>query len=80
MLWDTSPEAEKVQIELVRQASTAERIARMQSLSAMVIKLSRRAIARANPELSAREVDLLWVRLHYGKALADELRKYLSGS
>ena len=78
MLSDTSPEAEKVQIELVRRATPAERIAQMRSLTAMAIKLSRRAIARANPELSPEEVDLLWVRLHYGKELADELKKYKS--
>lgn len=78
MLSDTSPEAEKVQIELLREAGVAGRIARMRSLTRMAAKLSRRAIARANPRFSSREVDLMWVELHYGKELAAGYRKDLS--
>ncbi|HUT11926.1 MAG TPA: hypothetical protein VMY42_15605 [Thermoguttaceae bacterium] len=78
MLSDTHPEAEKVQIELIRQMSVGRRMAIMQSMTAMAIKLSRRAIARANPELSPREVDLKWVELHYGKELAGGFREWLS--
>ena len=77
MLWDTSPEAEKVQIDLLRQASTTERIARMQSLTAMTVSLSRRAIAEGNPGLSPRELDLKCVELYYGSELAARLRDYL---
>ena len=77
MLSDTSPDAEKVQIELIRQASMAERIARMRSLTAMATKMSRQAIAEANPQFSSREVDLMWMELHYGKELAAEYRKHL---
>ncbi len=78
MLSDTSPEAERVQIELLRQATAAEKIAQMRSMTAMAVKLSRRAIARANPKLSSQEVDLKWVELHYGKKLARDLRNYLN--
>lgn len=77
MLSDTHPEVEKVQIELIRKMSVAERIARMRSLTTMVISLSRRAIARANPQLSQQEVDLMWVELNYGEKIADQLRNYL---
>jgi hypothetical protein len=80
MLSDTTPEAEKVQIELVRKASVADRFARMCSLTATAISLSRRAIARANPHLSPQEVDLKFVELHYGKELATRLRAYLKST
>ena len=78
MLSDTSPEAEKVQIELIRRASVPERIARMRSLTATATRLSRQAIAEAHPAFSPREVDLMWVELHYGRQLAAELREYLA--
>jgi hypothetical protein len=74
---DTDPQAEKVLIELIRKSSVAERISRVRSLSQTVMYLSRRAIQRANPTLSEREVDLLFVELHYGKDLADRLRSYM---
>ncbi len=76
MLSDTSPEAQRVQIELLRQATAAEKIAQMRSMTAMAVKLSRRAIARANPTRSSQEVDLKWVELHYGKQLGRDFRHY----
>jgi len=39
--------------------------------------LSRRAIQRANPSLSEREVDLVFVSNHYGEKLAKCLRLYM---
>ena len=77
MLSDTHPEAEKVQIELIRKMSVAERIARMREWTRVTVHLSRDAIARANPGLDEREVDLLWVEHHYGRDLAARLRDYL---
>jgi hypothetical protein len=59
MLSYTHPDADRVQIELLRQMTGAERIARSRSLTSLVIQLSRQAIARANPQLSQREVDAL---------------------
>ena len=79
MLSDTSPEAEKVQVESLRKAGFAGRFARMQSLTATTIDLSRRAIAEANPELSSRELDVKCVELFYGRELAREFQVYLSG-
>jgi hypothetical protein len=49
----------------------------MRSLTSLVIGLSRRAIARANPHLDHHEVDMLWVEINYGKDLAARLRNYL---
>ena len=74
---DTDSQAEKVQIELIRQSSVAKRISMVRSLSRTAMFLSRRAIRRANPSLSKREVDLLFVELHYGKDLAERLRSYI---
>ena len=74
---DTAPQAERVQIELIRQSSVARRISIVRSLSQTVMYLSRRAIQRANPSLSEREVDLAFVELHYGKDLAERLRSYM---
>lgn len=78
MLSDTSPEAEKVQIELIRRMSVPERIAQVRSLTTLVINLSRRAIAEAHPELGPREVVLKWVELNYGKELAAGFREHLN--
>ena len=74
---DTAPQAEKVQIELIRQSSIARRISMVRSLSRTAMFLSRRAIWRANPSLNEREVDLLFVELHYGEDLAQRLRSYM---
>jgi hypothetical protein len=71
---DTSPEAERVQIELLRNASGARRFALARALTKMTVAMSRRAIQRRHPELSEREVDLRFVALHYGQPLADLLR------
>ena len=74
---DTHSDAERVQIHLIRQASVARRISTVRSLSQTSIFLSRRAIARAHPELNEQEVDLLFVAYHYGDDLAVRLREDL---
>jgi hypothetical protein len=74
---DTHPNAEKVVISLMRKASPAKKFSQVRSLSQTMMQLSRRAIARANPNLDEQEIDLLFVSLHYGKDLADRLREYL---
>jgi hypothetical protein len=65
------------QIRLLREAGTARRFALMRSLSATVIHLARKAIRDANPDLSERERQLLFVRVHYGEDLAERLRTFL---
>ena len=74
---DTSPEVERFLVSSLRGLTVAERMARVSSLSAAALFLSRRAIARANPGLSRRELDLKFVACHYGDELADGLRQYL---
>ena len=76
MFSDTSPEAEKVQIELIRRYSVAQRFAKVRSLTARTVGLSKRAIARANPDLSPQQLQIKFIELHYGKDLADRFRRY----
>jgi hypothetical protein len=75
---DTHPDAERVQLDLLRRASVARRLDLTRSISATAIALSRGAIARANPDLNTRELDLLFVEYHYGADLAERLRSYWS--
>ena len=74
---DTTLQAEKVQIELIRKSSVSQRVWKVRSLSQTTMYLSRRAIQRANPALSEREVDLAFVENHYGKKLAERLGLYM---
>ena len=74
---DTNPKAEKVLISLLRDASTAKKFSRIRSFSQITLQLSRRAIGRANKDLTEKQIDLLFVSYNYGKELADNLEKYL---
>jgi hypothetical protein len=73
---DTSVDVERAQLQLLREKTPAERAALALQLSSDVIRASKRAIARAHPDVTAREVGHLFVELHYGKALADAVRQY----
>lgn len=75
---DTHTKVEQIQISLFRKASPAKRISRMRSLSQTVILLSRRAILRANPELSGNELKCKLIAHHYGDDLADRFHNYLN--
>ena len=75
---DTDPEAERAQIELLRQAGPARRLAMAVSLSDQAISLARQAIRNWMPGATEEEVGLRFVELHYGRELADEVRRYLA--
>ncbi len=77
-LSDTAEEIERIQVAMIRRLSVAERISRSRSLSQTAMQLARRAIRRANPNLTERELELRFVSLHYGEHLASSLRDYLS--
>ncbi len=77
MLSDTSPEAEEFQLDLLRNMTVAERLGLVRSLTRTLVHLSRDRLARANPSLDDRQLDLLWVEQQYGQELADKLRDYL---
>ncbi len=76
---DTRPEAELVQIELLRKATTERRLELGLSLSQEALAIARQAIARANPLASEEDQKLLFVEVTYGKELADRVRVYLAG-
>jgi vacuolar-type H+-ATPase subunit F/Vma7 len=74
---DTRPEAEEVLISLFQKASTAKKFSQIRSLSQTTFQLSRRAIARANKDLTERQIDIIFVSYHYGDKIANNLKKYL---
>ena len=71
---DTDADAEHVQIALLRAVPVARRLRIAMQLSATVIGAARRALARARPHASARELDLRFVEVHYGAETAAGLR------
>jgi len=76
-LTDTQPEAEAFQIALFRRASVAKRIRLLRSLSQTTIQLSRRALAETQAVTDRRELQLAFITLNYGAALADRLKDHL---
>ena len=79
-LSDTSPEAQKVQIDLLSAAGLQRRFALVRSLSEMASALSMRAIRRANPHDDENQIKIRYARLHYGDELANRLAEYLNRS
>ncbi len=77
MLSDTHPDAQRVQIELLRAKTTSERLGMARRLSDLVVRMSRQAIARQHPDWTTQEVNLAWVENSYGPELAQQLRQYL---
>jgi hypothetical protein len=63
-----------VQVALFRAASISRRLHTAFALSATVIGVARRALARSYADASARDRDLRFVAAHYGRKLADDLR------
>jgi hypothetical protein len=74
---DTEADAEEVQLRLLRAAPPGRRLQIAFRLSATVIGAARRAIARARPQATKRELDLRFVEVHYGADLARALRAHL---
>ena len=75
---DTHPEAERVQIELLRKAGTARRLALGLSFSQDALQLAKTGIRRANPNATEEELSLIFIEVTYGKALADRVRAYVA--
>lgn len=75
---DTSPEAERVQIELMRNASVSKRFAIMEAWSQFLIEANRYSIRQQYPNVSEEEINLIFVARNYGQALADGLRADLA--
>ena len=75
---DTSPEIERVQIELLRKAPLTKRFAMMASWSQFIIEVSKQGIRRDHPEASEEEVALILLARQHGQPLADKVRAYLA--
>jgi hypothetical protein len=76
-LTDTDPEAERIQLELLRRATPERRLRLALSLTESVLALSRGGLAQKMPGASDEEIGVRFVELHYGAGLADELRRHL---
>lgn len=76
---DTAPHMAELQKLMLRQASLAERFARVRSLTISTIQLSRRAIARNHPNLQDAELNSLFIAHHYGSDLARAYDQFLQG-
>jgi hypothetical protein len=70
---DTSPEIERVQIELIRKASISKRFAIMQALSQFLIEANKQRIRKDHPGINEQGVALIFVARNYGQVLADRL-------
>ena len=70
---DTDPDAERVQLDLLRAATPAQRASLAVALTATTIGLSRGALRRAAPSASDQDVGLRFVELNYGPELAAAL-------
>ena len=71
---DTSAAAEHEQLRLLRAATIGRRARLAFSLTRTTLALARRALRRARPGASERDLRLVFVELHYGSALAGRLR------
>jgi hypothetical protein len=71
---DTSPEIERVQIELIRKASPAKIFNLVRSMSQTIMQASRENIQRLHPGASKEELTLTFIELYYGKELANFVR------
>ncbi len=75
---DTSPEAERVLIELIRKASIAKRFELVCSWTKSVLQLNQQGILEQHPNASAQELTRLLLAEHYGQMLADAAQKKLT--
>ena len=71
---DTSEEAERVQVNLLRASPIERRLELAWSLTASVITAARQGLERADPGINPAERDIRFVELHYGTNVAEGLR------
>jgi len=74
---DTSPDAERVLIDMIRRASFTRRFSFVQSWSHAMIEGGRINVQQLYPQADEQEALLLYFERHYGKNLIDELRAAL---
>ena len=77
-LTDTTPEAAKTHLDLLRAAPPGRRLLLGLSLSRTVMALARDRLAQALPDATPQELAVHFVAALYGPALADEVRAHLA--
>lgn len=73
---DTNPDAEKVQLDLIRRMPPSERALKALRMTTRLIRECKSAIARNHPALTQREIEIAFIELNYGKELADAVNRY----
>ena len=76
---DTDLEISDKQLALLRAMTPDQRVDVALQLSCDVINASRNAIMRVRPELDEHDRRFLFIELHYGRELANQVRKYCQG-
>lgn len=74
---DTHPKIRRIHAEMLREAGSQRRLTMACDLTQQVLIRARCGIKRAHPEMSKRERDLLFIRVNYGRDLADRVRQCL---
>ena len=77
---DTSPEAEAVQLELVRRMAPSERVQKTFRLSSEMIRSAKAAIRRRHPDFAETQVAIKFIELCYGAELAMEVQRRLESA
>jgi hypothetical protein len=75
---DTSPEAERIQIELIRKAPITKRFALIEAWSGFLIEANKQGIRKNHPNSSEEEIALIFIANNYGQDLADKVRANLA--
>ena len=73
---DTSPDAEEVQLDLIRRMPPQERALNTLRMTTRLIRECKAAIKRNNPALTQREIGIAFIELNYGKELAEAVDHY----
>ena len=74
---DTSPDAERVLIDMIRAAPFTKRFSFVQSWSHSMIEGGRINVQQLHPRATEQEIQLLYAERHYGKDVIGELRATL---
>ena len=77
--WPEAPRKQHLWLELLRDATCAERFTLTSWMTAVARGRIREEIGRASPGLSPDEFKLKFVEAQYGKELADRVREYMKG-
>jgi len=74
---DTHPDALEVQLNLFRNMTGQQRVAKAIALSGQVIAMSKAAIRRQHPDYTEQQVVLTFVEQNYGTELARSVESHL---